>query len=83
MNHSQLFDLTGRTALITDASSGLAEQFAIYLPKAVARVIVTARRISEPQELRKALGNANAVEIYVSASCITVDRGVSWGGTLW
>jgi NAD(P)-dependent dehydrogenase (short-subunit alcohol dehydrogenase family) len=38
----QLFDLQGKTALITGASSGLGEQFARCLSSAGARVILVA-----------------------------------------
>ncbi len=41
------FNLQGKTALITGASSGLGKQFAICLANAGARVILSARR-SEP-----------------------------------
>lgn len=40
----QLFDLTGQTALITGASSGLGVQFALTLRAAGAEVVVAARR---------------------------------------
>ncbi|KAA0694092.1 SDR family NAD(P)-dependent oxidoreductase [Halopseudomonas laoshanensis] len=40
----QRFDLTGKTALITGASSGLGEHFARVLAAAGARVVVAARR---------------------------------------
>jgi NAD(P)-dependent dehydrogenase (short-subunit alcohol dehydrogenase family) len=40
----QIFDLTGRTALITGASSGLGVQFALTLRAAGAHVVVAARR---------------------------------------
>lgn len=38
------FDLTGKTALVTGASSGLGEQFAMTLGDAGARVVLVARR---------------------------------------
>ena len=40
----QIFDLTGRTALVTGASSGLGVQFALALHAAGAKVVVAARR---------------------------------------
>lgn len=40
----QLFDLTGQTALVTGASSGLGVQFALTLRAAGAEVVVAARR---------------------------------------
>ncbi len=41
---SALFDLNGRTALVTGASSGLGAHFAETLAKAGARVVISARR---------------------------------------
>lgn len=40
----QMFNLTGRTALVTGASSGLGVQFALALRSAGAKVVVAARR---------------------------------------
>ncbi len=42
-----LFDLHGKTAIITGASSGLGEQFARSLSSAGARVILAARRLDK------------------------------------
>ena len=39
-----MFDLTGKTALITGASSGLGASFAKVLSNNGARVVITARR---------------------------------------
>ncbi len=39
----QLFDIIGKTALITCASNGLAEQFAHALSGALLRVLLAAR----------------------------------------
>lgn len=47
----QGFDLTGRTALVTGASSGLGAHFAHTLASAGARVVITARRIDRLQAL--------------------------------
>jgi gluconate 5-dehydrogenase len=56
---SQLFDLTGRTALVTGASRGLGRRFALTLARAGADLVVTARTTEAltpvPQEIQ-ALG---------------------------
>jgi len=51
----QRFDLTGKTALITGASSGLGEHFARVLAAAGARVVVAARRAERLARLVKDL----------------------------
>lgn len=48
---AELFDLTGRTALVTGASSGLGVDFALGLRRAGATVFVAARRIDRLQAL--------------------------------
>lgn len=45
------FDLSGRTALVTGASSGLGHHFALTLARAGAKVAVAARRIDKLQAL--------------------------------
>ncbi len=60
-----LFDLTGKTAFITGASSGLGNQFARTLSAAGARVIIAARRVDRIEALAKELKNALAVELDV------------------
>lgn len=62
----QLFDLTGKTALITGASSGLGEQFARCLSSNGARVILAARGISKLNALAAELDNAKVLEMDVS-----------------
>ena len=62
----QLFNLSGRTALITGASSGIGEQFAHTLVQAGARVILAARRIKKLEELAAKLQNAMAIEMDVA-----------------
>lgn len=56
---SELFDLTGKTAIITGASSGLGVQFTKALAKQGANVAIVARRIEKLNKVKdeiKALG---------------------------
>ena len=58
-NGSSLFDLTGRTALVTGASRGLGLQMARALGRAGADLIITARSVAalvEPQRELESLG---------------------------
>jgi NAD(P)-dependent dehydrogenase (short-subunit alcohol dehydrogenase family) len=61
----KFFELTGKTAFITGASSGLGEQFAKTLSNAGCRVILTARRIDKLEKLAKKLKNAQAIQMDV------------------
>lgn len=68
----KLFDLTGRTALVTGAGSGLGKRFALTLAAAGATVALAGRR-REPLEstaeaIRAAGGVAHCVTLDVSAS---------------
>jgi NAD(P)-dependent dehydrogenase (short-subunit alcohol dehydrogenase family) len=53
-----LFDVRGRVALVTGASSGLGEHFATMLAARGARVAVAARRVDRLQKLVQAIGEA-------------------------
>lgn len=70
----QLFDLKGKTALVTGASGGLGEQFTRCLSGAGARVLLAARRIEKLNILAAELDDAKAIQMDVSdkqsvASC--------------
>ncbi|HKR92151.1 SDR family NAD(P)-dependent oxidoreductase, partial [Novosphingobium sp.] len=64
------FDLSGRTALVTGASSGIGLHFARALARSGARVVLVARRIERLEELRSAIeaegGRAFSVAMDVS-----------------
>ncbi len=64
------FDLTGRCALVTGASSGIGHHAAFVLARAGARVVVAARRMAELEQLVNAIkaegGRAIAVHLDVT-----------------
>jgi NAD(P)-dependent dehydrogenase (short-subunit alcohol dehydrogenase family) len=62
----KLFDLSGKTALITGASSGIGEQFDYTLVQSGARVILASRRIEKLEELALQLKNAVAIKMDVA-----------------
>lgn len=62
----QLFDLTGKTALVTGGSRGLGKRFAQVLSEAGARVVVAARSLDKLDILANKLGNALALEVDIS-----------------
>src|SRR5690242_20058349 len=72
MTMSKLFDLSGRVALITGASSGLGAHFAKCLGEAGASVVLAARRSDRLQSLQAELARKNvtakAVDLDVQSS---------------
>lgn len=63
---SDLFDLTGRGAIVTGASSGLGAVFARALAEAGARVVVAARRTDRIEALAAELNDGGAEAIAVT-----------------
>ena len=62
----QLFDLKGKTAIITGASGGIGGRFAHVLSKAGARTILASRRIERLEKLSTKLRNSIAIKMDVS-----------------
>ncbi|HKR89614.1 MAG TPA: SDR family NAD(P)-dependent oxidoreductase [Phenylobacterium sp.] len=65
MAHAPIFDLSGRVALLTGASSGLGERWARLLAKAGAKVVLGARRIERLEELSRQIGESGGRAIAV------------------
>jgi NAD(P)-dependent dehydrogenase (short-subunit alcohol dehydrogenase family) len=67
-----LFDLTGRTALVTGAGTGLGKRFALTLAASGATVALAGRRRepleSTAEEIRAAGGSAHCVSVDVSSA---------------
>ena len=67
---SYQIDLSGRVALVTGASGGLGEQFALVLARAGAAVVLASRRIERLKDLRARIegegGDAHVVELDVT-----------------
>src|SRR5438094_1148278 len=73
------FDLSGKTALVTGASSGLGAHFAKCLGQAGASVVLAARRADRLQSLQAELSRAN---IKAAAIDLDVTSGDSVGAAL-
>ncbi|MFT6125436.1 MAG: NAD(P)-dependent dehydrogenase (short-subunit alcohol dehydrogenase family) [Shewanella sp.] len=69
MNNVNLFDLTGKVALVTGASRGIGESVAKLLAQYGAHVIVSSRKIEACQivvdEIVKAGGSAQAIACHI------------------
>jgi len=66
-----MFKLTGKTALITGASSGFGEHFASVLAAAQADLILAARRTSELERVANALRSAHGRAVHVVKMDVT------------
>lgn len=65
----QLFDLSGKTALVTGGSRGLGLQMAQALGEAGARILLSARKASELEEATATLQDAGIDARWVAADC--------------
>lgn len=65
MSKENMFDLTGKVAVITGASSGLGVQFAKTLAKAGANLAILARRRDKLEEVKKEIEAEYSVEVFV------------------
>jgi 3-oxoacyl-[acyl-carrier protein] reductase len=70
MSAGELFDLTGRVALVTGASSGLGERFAQVLASAGASVVLVARRAERLAAVKARIEEAGGRAIAVGADVL-------------
>src|SRR6185295_5690080 len=73
MKASELFDLTGRVALVTGASSGLGAHFAGVLAENGAKVVLVARRVDRLEALKKKIEAAGGQAIAAEADVLDRD----------
>ena len=72
MTKNDIFNLEGKTAIITGASSGLGKHFAKTLSKAGADLVICARRLQNLEELKKELNG----QVHVLPIDVTSQRSV-------
>lgn len=84
---NDLFDLKGRTALVTGAGQGLGRAIALRLASAGAGLVVTHRRLADAVtvagEIASSGGKATGLELDVTdvaAHGRVLDAGAAWGG---
>ena len=70
MKPKELFDITGRVALVTGASSGLGAHFAQTLAGNGAKVVLVARRVERLNELKQKIAAAGGQVIAVEADVL-------------
>jgi NAD(P)-dependent dehydrogenase (short-subunit alcohol dehydrogenase family) len=69
----QLFDLTGRTALITGGSRGLGLQMAFALGEAGAKVVISSRKAADLEQAMMSLQDAGIDARYIAADAGSPD----------
>ncbi|AVP58117.1 SDR family oxidoreductase [Pulveribacter suum] len=69
----QLFDLSGKTALVTGGSRGLGLQMAHALGEAGARVLITSRKAQDLQQAAAELKAAGIDAQWIAADCASED----------
>ena len=79
----KLFNLNGKTALITGASSGLGEYFAEVLAGAGARVVVTARRLERLEALAERINQAGGEALAFACDVDQADQVASVFEEAW
>ena len=70
---NDIFDLKGKTAIVTGASSGLGRHFAKTLSAAGANLVICARRLQNLEDLRKEIDG----EVLVLPLDVTSEESVS------
>lgn len=73
MKPNELFDLTGRVALVTGASSGLGAHFAETLAENGASIVLVARRVGRLEAQKKKIEDAGGKAIAVVADVLDRD----------
>src|SRR5271156_1160622 len=77
MSPAQMFDLSGKVALVTGASSGLGVRFAEVLAENGAAVVLVARRADRLANVRERIEKSGGKAIAVEAD--VCDRVAMWG----
>ena len=70
MTSSELFNIAGRVALVTGASSGLGVRFAEVLAESGAKVVLVARRVERLEALKQRIEAAGGNAIAVAADVL-------------
>ncbi|MHA7873764.1 MAG: SDR family NAD(P)-dependent oxidoreductase, partial [Hyphococcus sp.] len=66
---SSLFDISGKTAIVTGASRGIGEAIARRLAQHGANVVVSSRKIDACEDVAKAINTAEGREAAYAIAC--------------